>query len=475
MMAAMAVVAFFFSPPPYSPQLPAMNLRVFPPEEMIDGSVELPFSKSFANRAMLIDVMAGTPLPLPDPALCGSDILTMHRILSEVAASAPSAAVDGVNVVDVGDAGTAMRFLTAFFAASEGRRVELRGSARMHCRPIGPLVDALRSLGGSVEWLGEEGFPPLAIEGRRLEGGEIEIDSSVSSQFVSALMMAAPLMEKGLVIRFRDVVASRPYILLTAEIMKRRGIDVEPEPMSVTVAPGRYNAESTEWERDWSAAAFWAELCAVTAGFIGLEGVSRDSSQPDAALIGLFAELGVGECEPDDDDDDAGSAAAGAMPGDLPGIMLCGSPEISPRLVRDFSSNPDLVQPAMVTCVLIGVPFRFSGLTNLVAKETDRLEALRAEMARLGVVVDTDATAGTASWEGRRLPISDTPRFATYGDHRMAMALAPAAVFLPGIIIEGAESVEKSYPGFWQQLERLGFIISDADAEPAGDNSAAQA
>lgn len=435
-----------------------MNYRIFPPEEIIDGTVTLPASKSYVNRSLAIDFLAGLPLPETDPALCGTDIATMRSLLE---AAARRDGLAGPATLDVGDAGTAMRFLTALLAATPGADFLLTGSERMCRRPIGPLVEALRALGASVSYAGEEGFPPLRISGRRLDGGEVEIDASVSSQFVSALMLAAPGFASPLTIRLAGVVKSKPYIELTRHIMALRGIDTEfEEGRVITVGPGRYNSERLTPEADWSAFAFWAELCAVTAGFITVAGADTASKQPDRASLNLFAELGAVVNDDEDDDDDEEERRDDGCDG--PAVSLCGSPELTPRLIHDFSATPDLVQPAMVACALIGIPFKFTGVESLRIKETDRIEALRVELLKMGVVIDIES-ASTVSWEGQRRPIAELPRFESHGDHRMAMALAPAAAFMPGVVICGAECVAKSYPRYWEELASLGFTLTDGD------------
>lgn len=435
-----------------------MNIRIYPPEEMIDGAVRLPLSKSFANRQLIINRLAGVATAAFDPGVAGTDMRTLQQILTR-----PT--LEGT--IDVADAGTAMRFLTALAAATEGTSVTLTGSERMCRRPIGPLVDALRRCGASVAYAGEEGFPPLKIEGRKLRApGKIEVDASVSSQFVSALLMIAPTMESGIVVELEGPVKSRPYIALTVDMMQRRGIAVEIDASTITVSPGSYNGAALAPELDWSALAFWAELVAVTAGFIFVPGLNPASAQGDRRVLDLFAQLGVDEGEADEEDDDDDDGHAPRTPGE--GVQLCGSPELTPRLNYDFTECPDLAQAAAVTCCLIGVPFHFTGLQTLAIKETDRIEALITEMARIGLRLSSQ-TPGSLDWEGERHPVAEQPVFRSHGDHRMAMALAPVAAFIPGIVIEDAECVDKSYPGFWDELRKVGFTLMDA-AEPAAEN-----
>lgn len=424
-----------------------MNVRIFPPEEMVCGRVELPLSKSFINRLMVIDALAGKATPAYDPSLCGTDIQVLAKALTQPRVGA---------TCNIDDAGTAMRFLTSFFAATPGCDAVVDGSERMRQRPIGPLVEALRSLGADITYTAAEGHAPLHIKGRRLKGGRVAVDASVSSQFVSALMLVAPYTEEGLTIQLEGDVKSAPYILLTAHIMKLRGADVAAEGREVRVEPRPYNTLDIRPERDWSAAAFWAQLTAITAGFITMGGLDRESMQPDRRMLGIFSHLGVAESDGDDDDDDDDQRQEGD-------IELCGSPELSPRFIHDFSDTPDLAQPALVACCMVGIPFRFTGLQTLRGKETDRIEALRSEMLKLGVMLTSD-NEGELAWEGERRPITELPVFDSHGDHRMAMSLAPVAAFMPGIVVNHAECVAKSYPGYWEQLASLGFTLADADA-----------
>ena len=377
-----------------------MNYRIFPPDELIEAAITLPLSKSMSNRALIISALTlGSKLP-EEVAVCDDTAALTAALCS----SEPT--------VDIGAAGTAMRFLTAYFAALPGRKVTLGGNERMSHRPIGPLVDALRSCGASISYLGEEGFPPLEIEGKRLTGGAITMRADVSSQFVSALLMVAPAMTGGLTV-------------------------------------------TLELEADWSAATFWYEIEAITSGFVSLRGLREDSLQPDRRVADIFSSLGVDTC----------------FEGEEPGVTdLLASPDLSPRLNVDLSDTPDAAQAIAVTCSMIGIPFRLSGLSSLKIKETDRLMALIAELEKVGVVLERIGDH-TLVWDGRRRPILELPAFDTYDDHRMAMALAPVAVYLPGIVVRDIEVVSKSYPGYWDSLREAGFRLDDADAEPTEEPS----
>lgn len=423
-----------------------MDYRIFPPEEILETTVALPASKSIGARQLILNYIVGSKA---DPSAQGcADTAVLAGIL---AAGLPS---DG-STVDVGTAGTAMRFLTALCAATPGSRCVLTGSRRMCERPLGPLVHVLRMLGADIEYAGEEGFPPLKISGRRLSGGSVDIDASVSSQFVSALMMITPLLDNGLTLRLLGDVKSLPYISMTAELMRRHGVAVDFDRDKVEVPCSPLRACDCA-EPDWSAAAFWYEIAAITAGWVTLEGLSDDTVQGDSAVAPLFERLGVLTEFTDE------------------GAELSATPDLYNSLDADMAGMPDTVPALVVTCCLAGIPFRLSGIEVLRYKECDRIAALCAEMAKIGCLLETGVYGTVLSWDGRRVPVHTMPVFDTYSDHRMAMALAAVAVFVPGIVVKDAEVVEKSYPAFWQQLESAGFRLADpADPIPQSDEQEA--
>lgn len=421
-----------------------MDLRLTPPDDILQARVTLPLSKSISNRALIINALTPGASPLPRVAQC-----------DDTDAMAVALASPDAREINIGAAGTAMRFLTAFYAATERTQaVTLDGSERMRRRPIGPLVDALRTLGADIEYAGEEGFPPLVIKGRKLSGGAISIPASISSQYVSALLMAAPVMEQGLEITLEGEVMSLPYIKMTLGMMAEAGAKADMEGNVIKVGPGGYRAGSPlTVEADWSAAAFWYELDALTAGWLTIEGGLRrpsESLQGDAAAEGIFLRLGV--TTEWDDLEEGGDCE------------LSGNPDADARLDTDLRHTPDLTQPVVVTCAMLGIPFTISGLDSLRIKETDRLEALRMELAKLGLTVEItdDPLRGiTLSWDGSRKPVFEAPAFDTYDDHRMAMAFAPVAAMIPGTVIRSAEVVSKSYPGFWDALGEAGFTVEE--------------
>ena len=409
-----------------------MDVMIWPPENPVTAEIVLPPSKS--ESARLVIIRALTPGIEPDQAgLSGCD--DTRAILAGVSAADNA-------IVDVGPAGTAMRFLTAYYAATPGRSVTINGNERMRQRPIGPLVDALRQCGASVEYLGAEGFPPLRIDGRVLTGGDVWIDATVSSQFISALMMVAPVMERGITLRLLGRTASRPYVEMTAGLMRMAGAEVEAGSDCIRVEPGRYRPFVYEAEGDWSAASYWFEIAVLSSGSIRLKPLYDKSLQGDRRVESLMRVTGL----------IARRTADGSV---IPTPTIYAEPQV----VADLSNTPDLAQTMAVTCCLTGTRFLFTGLDSLTIKETDRLAALQSELHKLGYNVVINKP-GILEWQGMERDTDECPApIETYGDHRMAMAFAPAAIFHPGLRICGAECVSKSYPGFWADMEAAGFTI----------------
>lgn len=410
-----------------------MNLRIFPPEEILETTVtRLPLSKSVSARVMVLDALThGAPGVAPNAVAQCDDIEALARALRVRSGNA-----------DAGESGTALRFLTAFFAASEGCDVHLSGAPALCGRPIAPLVDALRSLGAEIDYEGPEGHAPLHIRGRRLKGGEVSLDSKASSQFASAIAMIGPVMDSPLKIHLGGQIPSMPYLRMTLEMMQARGVEAYTEGYSVVIGRGPYMPAQPETEPDWSAASYWYAIAAVTAGWVTLPGLQSRSLQGDSVLQRIGDRVGV------------------VTEFDEEGAQLSATPEVWSRLDMDMADYPDLVPALAVTAALIGVPFVFSGVANLRHKECDRLEALRANLLKLGIVAECGSD--TLAWEGERVPLMEIPEIDPCGDHRIAMAFAAAACFVPGLVISDAQVVGKSYPGFFDDLRDAGFNVVDA-------------
>jgi 3-phosphoshikimate 1-carboxyvinyltransferase len=407
-----------------------MRYRLGKDSEKLSGIIRLPSSKSISNRLLILNALAGEEGELKN--LSESDDTTVLK----------KALGSGEGVIDIGHAGTAMRFLTAYLSLKPGRYT-LTGSDRMQQRPIGELVDALLSLGADIRYLKNEGYPPLDIRGRELAGGSINIDSSISSQYISALMMIGPSLENGLSIQLENEAVSFSYIHLTGKLMHGMGIPVSIERKRIDVPHHPYTGKDLEVEGDWSAAGYWYAMAALSDETdFEIMGLRQDSRQGDSILPEMFVPFGV-ETRFND-----------------MGITLRRIPARPGRFEFDFRDNPDLVQTMAVLCCMMDVPFRMEGTQTLKIKESDRIQPLQMELGRLGYGLDADPEAEWISWNGKK--IADIPEIKvihTYQDHRMAMAFSTAALRHPGMIIENPGVVNKSYPGFWKDLETAGFDI----------------
>lgn len=406
-----------------------MNYVIHAPAASWKTSVQLPASKSICNRALILNALSYSPYEIQNLSDC-DDTDVMVKALNS-----------NDSHFDVKAAGTAMRFLTAFLSKVVGEWT-ITGTERMKNRPIRILVDALNAVGAKIEYLEKEGFPPLRIMGSALQGGEISLDGGVSSQYISALLMIAPLMEKGLTLHLQGKVISKPYIHLTLQLMKQYGVESEWVGSTIKVAPQSYRPLPYTVESDWSAASYWYEMMALSQqAEIELKGLFKESLQGDAAGAKLFAQLGV-----------ATDYKAG-------GVVLRKNGNVCQKLIYDFVNEPDLAQTFVTTCAFMDIPFRFTGLQSLKIKETDRIEALKCELRKLGHVL-TDTNGSILEWNGERCEPEAHPVITTYEDHRMAMAFAPASlVSKEGIEIAHPEVVSKSYPHFWENLESAGFVV----------------
>jgi len=403
--------------------------------------VILPLSKSLSNRLLIINALAGIGTPRRHVAECDDT----NAMLEALAAGARAD-------IDVGAAGTAMRFLTAYFATLPGCDVTVDGSERMRQRPIGVLVDALRQLGAHITYTGQEGYPPLHIEGCNLDGGAIGIDACVSSQYTSALLMIAPAMTSGLELTLKGNIVSRPYVDMTIAMMASRGIEVTQQTSGsnhrIIIRPGRYKAVGSMLpvEADWSAASYWYEVTALTGIPFRLEGLCCDSLQGDSVVGELFYRLGVRTTYGDDN-----SVTIERITTNRDTVYY----------KADMQLCPDLTQTVAATCCGCGIPFKLTGLSTLPIKETDRLEALKCELGRLGYKL-TVSHGCVLEWDGTVIPGSVSPTIETYRDHRMAMAMAPLAARNGELTIDNPEVVSKSYPQYWRHLANAGYQIKES-------------
>ena len=408
-----------------------MKYLIKSPEGAIRASVQLPASKSISNRALILNALSYSPYDIQNLSDC-DDTEVMVKALNSDSRD-----------FDIKAAGTAMRFLTAFLSKIVGEWT-ITGTERMKNRPIKLLVDALNSLGARIEYMEKEGYPPLRIFGSALQGGEISLAGGVSSQYISALLMIAPLMENGLTLHLEGNIISRPYINLTLQLMEQFGVKATWNGQTIKILPQEYKPIRFTVESDWSAASYWYTIMALSKNAeIELLGLFKNSLQGDAAGAKLFAQLGVGTTFTDR------------------GVMLKYNGNVTKKLIYNFVNEPDLAQTFVVTCVLLNIPFRFTGLQSLKIKETDRIEALKTELRKLGYLL-TDSNESILEWNGERCEPEADPIIATYEDHRMAMAFAPASLVLPkGLKVADPEVVTKSYPAYWEDLRKAGFGITE--------------
>jgi 3-phosphoshikimate 1-carboxyvinyltransferase len=408
-----------------------MATKIFPPTKWQQNVIDLPTSKSISNRLLIIQYLCIEPFDIE--YLSESDDT---QVLAQALANIEN------TTIDVGHAGTAMRFLTALLSVTPGTHL-LTGSARMQKRPLGPLVLALQALGATIHFENQTGFPPLRIEGKPLIGGRVKMPANVSSQFLSALMLVGPTMSEGLIIELTGDLTSQDYLKMTAELMRQHGVQVQFSNSLIRVAPGAYQPKSQRVEADWSAASYWYQMVALgkTEG-LTLTGLYERSLQGDRKVATLFEGLGVSSF----------FSAEGVR---LKKVAKSAMGEFR----YDYSHQPDLAQTFAVTLCALGIPYILSGLHTLYIKETDRIQALVSELMKFGYALE-DEIPGTLSWDGRQFEVTQQEVFvATYEDHRMAMAFAPLSLIYPGLVIMSPGVVSKSYPHFWDDLFKVGFRL----------------
>lgn len=406
------------------------SITILPPSR-VQATIQLPSSKSISNRALIINAL-GKGRFRPENLSDCDDTNVMVRALSHL----------NGETIDIMAAGTAMRFLTAFLSVTEGERI-ITGTQRMQQRPISVLVDALRELGASIEYVNNEGYPPLRIQGKKLTQSRITLPGNVSSQYISALLMIGPSLPEGLTLTLTGDIISKPYIRLTLQLMKDFGAKADwLNDHELRVEPQPYQSIPFYVESDWSAASYWYQIVALShEATVTLPGLFKHSYQGDSKVAELFQALGV-ETQHEDSN-----------------VILCKKGTPTSRMEYHFIDQPDLAQTFVVTCALLNIPFRFSGLQSLKIKETDRIAALIKEMGKLGYVL-RESDGSVLSWEGERCERSPEA-IDTYEDHRMAMAFAPASLVLSQLSINHPQVVSKSYPHFWDDLQKAGFTLKE--------------
>lgn len=400
----------------------------------LKGEISLPSSKSMSNRALILHHLHPSKITISNLSEA-EDTKLLSRLLKSVAEHRHS---EPPLQIHCQNAGTVFRFLTACLSLQPGRWL-LTGSERMKERPIGPLVDGLNHLGALVRYENEPGYPPLYIEGKKIRGGNTELDSSISSQFVSSLLLIAPALENGLTIRLTGNIVSGPYIRMTLEMLNMCGIHSEVEEKKISIRQQELMNTNIKIEPDWTSASYWYEMAALSdkADLI-LTGLDKQSIQGDSVLPEIFESLGVKSMYINE------------------GVRLARTDKRCSHFQFDFSNHPDLAQSIAVTCAALNIPAVLTGLQSLKIKETDRISALVSELTRCGFKVKEEGNSAIKI-ENTEPKTRNPERIQTYGDHRMAMAFAPLALVFGTIDIENPEVVQKSYPGFWNDLKKTGF------------------
>ncbi len=416
-----------------------MTYTISKPDRLLSGDIRLDGSKSISNRALIIRALCGENFDIQNGSH-SKDTQTLERLL---------ASTD--EILDAGAAGTTFRFLTAYLATQPGSRI-LTGSERMKQRPIGALSEALKTLGADIEYLEQEGFPPIRIGSSDRFGAvtQLGVAADTSSQFVSALLMIAPTLPQGLTLEMQGEIVSQPYILMTLGMMSHFGVSHSREGNRIFVPHQKYQPRNLRVESDWSAASYYYCMAAFSEDCdLRLHGLQADSFQGDSVLPGIMENFGIQTTFHDN----------------FIQLKKSGQPP-KPLFEQDFNGCPDLAQTLAVTCAGLGVQGLFTGLETLYIKETDRVLALKTELKKVQVYLSklparySKKSEKTFYMIDGQAVVTDSPLFATYEDHRMAMAFAPLAM-LGEIQIEHPQVVEKSYPAFWEDLKRLGFLVAE--------------
>ena len=410
------------------------NLRITHPTKHLTGNITLPASKSICNRLLVMQKVLGLNTQIQNISTADDSIIMQYALQQNT------------GTVDVKNAGTCMRFLTAYYATTPNVDVILHGSERMHNRPIGALVDALTTLGADIDYIDKIGFAPLRIKGKKLHGGVVTVDASVSSQFVSALMLVAPGFKNGLSIRLGKNTVSKPYITLTADLLKQFGVDITVQDDVVIKPYQTQNIPDTFFiEPDWSAAAFWYQLLALAKdGNITLNKLTPNSAQGDAIIADYMERFGI------------------STQFNKQGAVLSKNNNYLEKAYYDMLNYPDMLPAMAVLMCALNIPCTFINVAHLEAKESKRLTALCNELGKCGFDISHNGSELQINSIGEE-NLTKPTSFNTYQDHRMAMALAPLALLFDEVVINDGEVVEKSYPHFWDDLRKVGFEVTVED------------
>jgi len=420
------------------------TLSIHKKNNSLNGTFRLPYSKSESNRALIIKALNDQRITIHNMSEA-EDTLHLNKCLRMI----NTCGVSGLPmVVDVNNTGTSMRFLTAYLSILKGKWL-LTGCQRMQERPILFLVNALKQLGADISYTDKPGFPPLLIKGNELQGGTVSIDASVSSQFITALLMIGPTLTRGLKLQLKGDFISRPYVMMTIFMLREFGIDVTYTNNEIIVPFQEFNKDFFEISPDWSAASYAYELIALSeSGSLFIPKIKRQSLQGDNVLPDIYTDLGV---------------ASEFIP---EGLKLSKTNKIVDFLNYDFVNCPDLAQTVLATCVGLGIEGKFKGLQSLRIKETDRVEKMDIEFAVFGYRLKEVEGEWLLQKATDNVDYTKIDRlFQTYGDHRIAMSLAPLVLKTGRLQIENPDVVTKSFPAFWKELENLGFDIKKSESQ----------
>lgn len=414
-------------------------IKLSHPSKSLSGTVQLTGSKSESNRALIIQALSGGNITINNLS-AAADTAALQQAL-QLSASAQEA--DSPTVIDIGPAGTAMRFLTAYLAITPGG-YRLTGSERMKQRPIGILVDALRELGAHITYQGVEGYPPLDIRGDFVQQTQqVSVRGNVSSQYLSALLLIAPCLPQGLELQIEGELTSRPYLTMTLDLLGEAGIQHGWDGHTITVPQQPIAPCTLTVEPDWSAASYWYSMVALAKeADLYLPNLKRNSLQGDAAISEIMVHFGV-----------ASSFENGGLH-----IRKAAPSQLSDTDVLDFTECPDLAQTVIVCAAALRQDLSFTGLHTLKIKETDRIAALQTELGKFGARLTAEGDVYRLCTKSLHHP--GALAIDTYEDHRMAMSFAPLGLLYDQIQINEPGVVEKSYPDFWKHLKQQGFVIS---------------
>ncbi|WP_295667858.1 3-phosphoshikimate 1-carboxyvinyltransferase [uncultured Mucilaginibacter sp.] len=419
------------------------NIILTKKSKSVKGTVHLTGSKSECNRALIIEALSSGKVKVENIS-DAADTATLLQVLSHKPKVESQQQNDSgletqdLRLVNIGPAGTAMRFLTAYFTL-QAEEVILTGSARMKQRPIGILVDALRELGAEIDYVENEGFPPIKLKGSLVQlSNKVSIKGNISSQYITALLLIAARLPFGLELHIEGELTSRPYVEMTLAMLQSAGIQHTWTDSVISIPNQEFAETSLHVEPDWSAASYWYAIAALAdEAELFLPGLTRYSLQGDSVITEIMANFGITSQFKDG------------------GVYLTKEAKPLARKIFDLKSCPDLAQTIIVVCAALGHEATFTGLETLKIKETDRIKALQNELAKIGVKLVEKGEVYKLDCSEKLIP--ERIFVDTYEDHRMAMAFAPLALLIPEVEIEDADVVEKSYPAFWKDLEKVGF------------------